>query len=86
MSFRPLVFVGGGFLVFAVILLVTPLLLVAKGKKPWPEVSGLWIAGWGFLLMGAGTAMAEQGWGTLVVPGVIVTAVGQLVQRRATRR
>jgi len=73
------------FIVFAAVLLVVPVVLAARELQPWQRVFGLWIAGWGFLLMGLGTRMAEQGWGGLVVPGVIVTTVGHLLQRRATR-
>jgi hypothetical protein len=60
-------------------------MLVVRKIKTWRDVSGLWIAGIGFLLIGLGTVRAEQGWGSLVVPGVIVTTVGHLMQRRATR-
>jgi len=45
---------------------------------------GLWVAGWGFLLMGVGTHFAYRGWGVLVVAGVLVTVAGHLIQRRAT--
>jgi len=84
-QFRPLAFVGAGFLLFGVILLVVPAMLVVRKVKPWGDVSGLWIAGVGFLLIGLGTLLAEQGWGGIVVPGVIVTTVGHLMQRRAAR-
>lgn len=77
-----LAFVGTGFIVFSALLLVVPVVLVARKLRPWRSVSGLWIAGWGFLLIGVGTRLADQGLGTLVVPGVIVTTVGHLLQRR----
>jgi len=82
---QPLSLIGAGFIAFAVILVVVPLLLVAKKTKPWSAVAGLFVAGWGFLLIGAGTWLAPQGWGGLVVPGVIVTTVGHLMQRRVGR-
>ena len=85
-SSQPLGFIGAGFILFAVVLLVVPLLLVVKKTKPWGDVAGLWVAGWGFLLIGVGTWYAQQGWGGVVVPGVIVTTVGHLMQRRAGRR
>ena len=79
---QPLSFIGTGFLVFALVLLAVPMLLVGKKAKPWRDVTGLWIAGWGFLLIGLGTLFAHRGWAGLVVPGVVVTTVGHLMQRR----
>lgn len=82
----PLRYVAVGFEVFAAILLVVPVVLVFNGTRSWHDVWGLWVAGWGFLLMGVGTQFASRGWGDLVVFGVLVTAAGQLIQRRAAKR
>jgi hypothetical protein len=83
---RPLTFIGLGFMAFAMVLLVVPVVMIVKKVKPWRSVSGLWIAGWGFALIGVGTVFADSGLGALVVPGVIVTTVGHLMQRRVTAR
>lgn len=77
---------GAAFAVFALILLVVPLVLVAKKRRPWRGVAGLWIAGWGFLLVGAGTYFAYRGWGGVVILGVAVSVVGHVIQRRESGR
>lgn len=68
----------------AALLLVAPIALVVKGGKRWREVDGLWVSGWGFLLVGLGIVLADRGWGGLVLPGVITSVVGQVVQKRRT--
>jgi hypothetical protein len=80
---KPLSLLGAGFAVFALILLVAPPILVAKKARSWHGVVGLWVAGWGFLLIGIGTYFAYRGWSNLVVVGVLVSGVGYLLQRRA---
>lgn len=85
MDFSLIRHIGTGFLVFAALLLSAPLVLVAKRLRPWRSVVGLWVAGWGFLLIGAGTRWAELGWSGLVVPGVIVTTAGHLLQSRSAK-
>lgn len=80
----PLLFIGGGFLLMAALLLVAPIVVVWRRGKPWREVDGLWVAGWGFLLVGLGIVFAQRGWGGLVLPGVITAAIGHVVQRRRT--
>lgn len=84
-TMQPIMFIGMGFMAFALALLVVPVVMVVKKVKPWRDVAGLWIAGWGFVLMGVGTVFADRGLGGLVIPGVIVTTVGHLMQRRVTR-
>lgn len=74
---------GAAFVLFALVLLVTPPVLVAKGARPWRSVLGLWVAGWGFLLIGVGTYFAGQGWGNLVIAGVVLSGVGHLIQLRS---
>lgn len=83
---RPLSLVALAFALFGVVLLVTPLVLVMKKIQTWPRVQGLWISGWGFLLIGAGTHFAYRGWSSLVVLGVLVTGAGHLMQRSAMKR
>lgn len=82
---EPLHWVGLAFGVFALLLLVVPVALVVKGAR-WNGVVGLWIAGWGFLLIAMGTRFAAEGWGAWVVPGVIVTTAGHLIQSRAAKK
>lgn len=79
----PLVVLGVVFLLFALTLLIAPLVLVVKRVRTWGGVLGLWISGWGFLLIGLGTALAYRGWGDLIIFGLVTTGVGHLVQRRA---
>ena len=83
---RPLTLVAIAFAVFGVVLLVSPVLMVVKKARPWKSVMGLFIAGWGFMLLGAGTHFAYRGWGNLVVLGVLVTTAGHLVQSRSGPR
>jgi hypothetical protein len=80
----PLLLIGAGFLVMAFLLLVAPIVLVASRRKPWREVDGLWVAGWGFLLVGLGIVFSHRGWGGLVLPGVVAAAIGHVVQKRRT--
>ena len=82
---EPLHWAALAFGAFALVLLVAPAALVAKGR-PWGSVAGLWIAGWGFLLIALGTRFATEGWGSWVVPGVIVTTAGHLIQSRAAKK
>lgn len=81
----PLSLIAAGFTVFAVVLLLAPVVLVAKKIRKWRGVMGLWIAGWGFLLIGVGTHLADRGWGSLAVAGVVVATAGHLLQRRTLR-
>ena len=85
-AMQPIVFIGMGFMAFALVLLVVPGVMVLKKVKPWKDVSGLWIAGCGFALIGVGTVFAHRGLGALVIPGVIVTTAGHLMQRRVMNR
>ncbi len=80
----PLAVMGAAFGLFGLILLVIPPMLVAKKRRPWSGVIGLWVAGWGFLMVGVGTYFAYRGWGDLVILGVAVSVVGHVIQRRAT--
>lgn len=70
----------------ALLLLTVPPLLVAKRKQPWRGVVGLWVAGWGFLLIAAGAGFAHRGWGNLAVAGIVLSGVGHVVQSRNTRK
>ena len=79
---EPLALIGVAFAVFAIVLLVIPPYLVGKKARSWRSVLGLWIAGWGFLLIGLGTYFAHRGWGNLAVFGVVVSGAGHLLQRR----
>ena len=82
----PLALMGAAFAAFALVLLVTPPILVVRKARPWRGVVGLWVAGWGFLLMGLGIYFAHRGWGNLVMLGVVVAGVGHLLQFRASGR
>ncbi|GMV07472.1 MAG: hypothetical protein AMXMBFR53_37470 [Gemmatimonadota bacterium] len=82
---RPLTLLALVFALFAVVLLVAPLALVARGAQPWGRVRGLWLSGWGFLAVAAGTHFAYRGWGNLVVVGVLLAGAGQWIQREATK-
>lgn len=81
-----LTYVGFGFILFAGVLLAVPVALVLKRVQPWKGVIGLWVAGWGFLLIGLGVRWLDQGGGGFLVPGVIVTTVGHIIQRRFAAR
>lgn len=81
----PLALLGAAFAVFSGVLLAIPPYLVRKGARPWRDVFGLWVAGWGFLLIGLGTFFAHRGWGGVVVVGVVVSGAGHLLQLRATK-
>ena len=83
---RPLTLIGTGFLVLALLLLAVPVILVARKLRPWRGVVGLWVAGWGFLLVGVGIGYVGRGWGGLVVPGVALATVGHFMQWRLVRR
>ena len=75
-----------GTLIFAGLLLSLPLIQVAKSAQPWRGVIGLWISGWGFLLIGVGLHFADRGYGGVVLFGVATAGVGQLLQFRSNRR
>lgn len=78
----PLVLMGVGALVLAAFLLVVPLVQVTRRARSWRGVSGLWLAGWGFLLLGLGLVFAHRGWGNAVLPGIVLAVAGHLVQLR----
>jgi hypothetical protein len=73
---------GTGALIFAALLLALPIVQVARGGRSIRAVSGLLVAGCGFLLVGFGFVFADHGFGGLVLPGIIVTAVGHFWQQR----
>jgi hypothetical protein len=75
-----------GTLVFAAFLLSLPLIQVAKKAQPWRGVVGLWVSGWGFLLIGVGLYFADRGFGGVVLLGVATAGVGQFLQARSGRR
>ena len=75
-----------GTLVFAALLLSLPLIQVAKSAQPWRGVIGLWVSGWGFLLIGAGLHFADRGYGGVVLLGIAAAGVGQFLQSRNNRR
>ena len=75
-----------GTLAFAALLLSVPLIQVATSVRPWRGVLGLWVAGWGFLLIGIGLLFADRGWGGVVVFGVATAGVGHFLQSRARGR
>lgn len=77
---------GYGAMVFAGLLLAGPTAQVFRGKQAWGAVLGLWISGGGFLLIGVGLAFAASGAAPAVLPGIILTAVGQFVQQRAAKK
>ena len=68
---------------FAGLLLTIPIIQVARSAMPWKAVTGLWVSGWGFLLIGFGLIFAAQGFGGLVIIGVAVAAIGHFVQSRS---
>ncbi|MFH1763736.1 MAG: hypothetical protein ABIF09_06040 [Gemmatimonadota bacterium] len=70
-----------GTLAFSALLLSVPIIQVAK-SRPWRDVVGLWVAGWGFLLIAVGLFFADQGLGGVVVIGVATAAVGHFLQSR----
>lgn len=82
---RPLTLLALAFAFFAVVLLLAPLALVGRGAQPWHRVRGLFISGWGFLIVAAGTHFAYLGWGNLVIIGVLLAGAGQWIQSRANR-
>ena len=75
-----------GTLVFAALLLSFPVIQVAKSAQPWRGVIGLWVSGWGFLLIGVGLHFADRGYGGVVLLGVATAGVGQFLQSRKNRR
>jgi hypothetical protein len=74
-----------GFALFGVVLLIVPVWLLTTKARMWREVVGLWIAGWGFLLIAVGSYFAPRGFGGLVGLGVLVAVAGHVIQGRATR-
>jgi len=78
--------IGLGMLGFGVLLLAVPVIQVLRTVHPWRSLIGLWVAGVGFIMIGAGLAFADRGWGSAVLPGVIVTVVGHFVQSVASRK
>ena len=75
-----------GTLVFAAFLLSLPVIQVAMKARPWRSVVGLWVSGWGFLLIGVGLHFANRGFGGVVVFGVATAGVGHFLQSRNSRR
>lgn len=80
-------FVGFGWLAvaFGCILLVLPSLQVLRGAQPARKVVGLLISGVGFLMFGSGLVFAQSGLASAVLPGIVLTTVGHLWQRRAAK-
>jgi hypothetical protein len=74
-----------GTLVFATLLLTLPLIQVAMKARPWRSVIGLWVSGWGFLLIGVGLQYADNGFGGVVILGVATAGVGHFLQGRKGR-
>jgi hypothetical protein len=79
----PLLIIGT--LVFATLLLSLPLIQVAMKARPWRGVIGLWVSGWGFLLIGVGLHYADRGFGGVVILGVATAGVGHFLQARNGR-
>ena len=75
-----------GTLVFAAFLLSLPLFQVATKAQPWRGVVGLWVSGWGFLLIGVGLYFADRGFGGVVILGIAAAGVGHFLQSRNSRR
>ncbi len=75
-----------GTLAFAAFLLSLPLVQVATKAQPWRGVVGLWVSGWGFLLIGVGLYFADRGFGGVVILGVASAGVGHFLQSRNSRR
>ena len=71
-----------GTLAFAALLLSLPVIQVAMSARPWRHVIGLWVSGWGFLLIGVGLFFADRGFGGVVVIGVATAGVGHFLQAR----
>jgi hypothetical protein len=49
-------------------------------------VIGLWVSGWGFLLIGVGLHFADRGFGGVVVIGIATAGVGHFLKSRNSRR
>ena len=83
----PSFFVGLGWvaLVFGVILLALPAIQVVRGVQTWSKVAGLLVSGVGFILLGSGFAFVHLGGADAILPGIVLTGVGQFWQRRITR-
>jgi hypothetical protein len=75
-----------GTLILAALLLSLPVIQVAKSAQPWRGVIGLWVSGWGFLLIGVGLHFADRGYGGVVLLGVATAGVGHFLQSRNNRR
>ena len=80
-------FVGFGWLaiVFGGLLLVLPSIQILREILPAKRAVGLLISGVGFLMFGCGLAFAHVGLSPAVLPGVILTTVGHLWQRRVMK-
>ena len=77
--------IGFGMMGFGVLLLAAPVIQVLRAVHPWRSVLGLWIAGWGFLLVGVGLGFADRGWGSAVLPGIVTVVVGHFIQSWVSR-
>ena len=70
---------------FGCLLLVLPSIQVLREVQPAKKVVGLLISGVGFLMFGTGLAFAHAGLSPAVLPGIVLTTVGHVWQRRATK-
>jgi hypothetical protein len=72
---------------FAAALLLLPSWRVMRGELPRARAVGLWTSGCGFALLAATAfgAFRDRS-GPAVMAGIILTIVGNFVQRRNTRR
>jgi hypothetical protein len=77
---------GGLAAAFAALLIVLPSLRVAQGRLRLREVLGLWVSGFGFLLLAlAALALSGEAARLAVLTGVIGAVTGNIVQRRNAR-
>lgn len=74
---------GYGALAFGLLVLGAPVLQVVRGRQRLSAVIGLCIAGTGFILIGVGLVLSARGFGSAVLPGILLTAIGHFVQQRA---
>jgi predicted tellurium resistance membrane protein TerC len=72
--------------VFALILLVVPVVQIVRGRLSLRQLWGFLLAGMGFALLAAGVVIVPEANGqALIILGVILTVVGNLAQQRITR-
>ncbi len=76
---------GWAALLFGAVLVVAPCVQVARDVHPAKRVVGLWVAGSGFLLLGLGLAFPHYGLAPAVLPGIVLTVVGHVWQRRVMK-